>query len=113
MNRLNRERALDRCQRTHARVGPFKLLHDESIRSVTQPRTAVFCEIRSTKAQRAPDMCARCGDLTRAMAGHDLTHDLLLHKTPRPVACRAFIVRKEFFDCVVIERGWGHPMRLW
>src|SRR4029453_4720310 len=50
------------------------------------------------------------GEFSRPMAGHDLAHDFLLHETPRPVACRAFVVRQEFFDRVVIERGGGQPM---
>ena len=41
----------------------------------------------------------------RAMAGHDLGHDFLLHKTPRPIACRALVVGEEFFNGVVIQRG--------
>ena len=39
----------------------------------------------------------------RAMAGHDFLHHFFLHKTPRPIARRALVVRKKFFDGVVIE----------
>ena len=49
------------------------------------------------------------GKFTRAMARHDLAHDFLLHETPRLIARRAFIVRKEFFDGVVIQRGHTVP----
>src|SRR6476646_2889645 len=43
--------------------------------------------------------------LGRAMTGYDLLHHLLLHKSPRPIARRALLIRKELFDCVVIQRG--------
>src|SRR5437773_11068734 len=42
--------------------------------------------------------------LARAMAGHYLGHDFLLHKTPRPIACRALVVCEELFYAVVIQR---------
>src|SRR5215469_18192133 len=43
-----------------------------------------------------------------AMARYDLLHHVLLHKTPRPIACCALLIGKQFFDCVVIERSLGH-----
>jgi hypothetical protein len=46
----------------------------------------------------------------RAMAGHDLMQDFLLHKTPRPIARRALVVGKEVFNPVVIQRG--HAVRV-
>src|ERR1700694_1832000 len=39
------------------------------------------------------------------MPGNDLAHDFLLHKTPHLIACRALVIREEFFDGVVIQRG--------
>jgi len=46
--------------------------------------------------------------LRRAFQDHDLGHDFVPHKTPRPIACRAFILREKFFDCVVIQRWQCH-----
>jgi hypothetical protein len=41
--------------------------------------------------------------LRRAFPDHDLGHDFLLDKTPRPIACGALLVREELFDGVVIQ----------
>src|SRR5437868_10672899 len=38
------------------------------------------------------------------MAGHDLVYHLLLHKTPRPITCRALVIGEKLFDGVVIQR---------
>src|SRR5438128_11921968 len=45
----------------------------------------------------------------RPMAGHDLLHRLLLHKSPRPIARRALVIGEESFDGVVIQRGHSVP----
>ena len=42
------------------------------------------------------------------MAGHDLLHDFLLYKTPRPIARRTLLIREEVFDGIVIERCRCH-----
>ena len=104
MNRVNGKRALHRRERAQARVSPFQLLHDEAIRRVAQPRTAVLFQMRSIEAQRAHPRREVFRKFGRAMAGHDFGHDFLLHKTPRPIACRALVVREEVFDGVVIQR---------
>src|SRR5437868_10054238 len=43
-----------------------------------------------------------------AMAGYDLLHHLLLHESPGPIARRALLIREEFFNGIVIQRGCGH-----
>src|SRR5438094_3157431 len=48
------------------------------------------------------------GKFARAMAGHDLLHDLLLHKPPCPIARGALLIRKQLFNGVVIQRGRSH-----
>src|SRR5947208_3859810 len=42
--------------------------------------------------------------LGRAMAGHDLGHDFLLYKTPRPITRRALVISEKVFTRVVIQR---------
>src|SRR5438876_3194886 len=109
MNRIYSKSALHRRLRAQARVGPLKLLHDEAVRRVAQPRTAVLFQVRSKETQRSharPEVFWKFG---RAMAGNDLGHDFLLHKTPHLIARRALVVREEFFDGVVIERGHAIP----
>src|ERR1700682_1351726 len=103
MNRVYGKSALHRRLRAQTRVSPFKLLHDEAICRVAQSRTAVLFQVRSKEAQRThpwPEMFRKFG---RAMAGHDLGYDFVLHKTPCAIACRALVVGKEFFDGVVIQ----------
>src|SRR2546423_11979240 len=39
------------------------------------------------------------------MTGHDFLHHLLLHKSPRPIARHALLIRKKLFNGVVIQRG--------
>src|SRR4029434_3421290 len=50
--------------------------------------------------------------LGRSMTRHDFGHDFFLHKAPHPITSRPLIVGQEFFNGVVIERGWGHAMQL-
>src|SRR5207249_8002477 len=50
MNRVYHERPLHGCQRSQARVRPFKLLHDEAICRVALPRTTVLFQVRSIEA---------------------------------------------------------------
>jgi hypothetical protein len=69
---------------------------------VSDPWTEFF-QVRRIKAQRAHPQRELFRELARAMAGHDLGHDFLLHKTPGPVAGRALVVGEEFFDIVVIQ----------
>src|SRR5438874_7798454 len=45
------------------------------------------------------------GKFRGAMSIHDNRHHLFLHKTPRPIPRRAFVVGQKFFDAVIIERG--------
>src|SRR2546430_11099665 len=105
MNCVYGKRALHRRFGAETGVGPFKLLHNEAIRSVTQPRTAVLFQVRSIEAQCAHARSEIFRKFSRAMARHDLGHNFLVHKTPRPIACRPLIIREEFFDTVVIQRG--------
>ena len=42
---------------------------------------------------------------SRAMARNDLGQNFLLHKTPRPIACRALFICEKFFDAVIIQRS--------
>src|ERR1700675_1339368 len=105
MNRVYSKSALHRRLRAQARVSPFKLLHDEAIRRVAQSRTAVLFQVRSKEAQRThpwPEMFRKFG---RAMEGHDLGHDFVLHKTPCAIACCALVASEELFDRVIIQRG--------
>src|SRR5439155_24816708 len=77
---------------------------------VALPRTTVVFQVRSIEAQCTHSRREVFWKFARAMARHDLRHDFLLHKTPRPIAHRTFVIREEVFDGVVIERGhavWG------
>ena len=103
MNRIDGERSLDRGERAQARVGPFQFQHDEAVGRLAQPGAAVFFQVRRIKAQRAHARRELFRKLARAMAGHDLGHDFLLHKTPRPIARGAFFIGEKFFDIVVIQ----------
>jgi len=70
----------------------------------------VLFQVRSIEAQRAHARREVFWKFGRAMAGHDLVQDFLLDKTPRPIACRTFVVGEEVFDGVVIKPG--HVVRL-
>ena len=58
--------------------------------------------IESERAHSRNEMLRK---FPRPMAGHDLLHDLLLYKSPRPIAHGAFFGSEEFFYRVVIQRG--------
>src|SRR5207247_2706742 len=105
MDCLYRERALNRCQRAQARVGAFELLHDEAVRRVTKARAAVLFQIWRVKTQSSHPRNEMFREFARAMARNDLRQDFLLHKTPRSIACCAFLLREKLFGAVIIQRG--------
>src|SRR6266487_4815170 len=104
MDRLNRECTLNRSQRAQTGIGPLKLLHDESVRSVAKAGTTVLFQIRRVKAQRTHARDEVIREFGRAMTRNDLGHSFLLHKTPRPIARYAFFLDEKLFDAVIIQR---------
>src|SRR2546429_2564016 len=113
MDGLDGQRALDRRQRAQTRVGALQFLHDKAVRCVAKPGAAVLFQIRSIESQLTHTRREMFRELARAMTWNDLGQHFLLHKAPCPIARSALLIRQKFFDFVVVERGWGHPMRLW
>src|SRR5215471_15589707 len=105
MEGLYCERTLYRRQRAQARIRALELLHDEPICGVAETRAAVSFQIRSIETQRAHTRDEMFGELAGAMARNDLGQNLLLHKTPRPIARSAFFLSEKLFDAVVVQRG--------
>src|SRR2546425_1280940 len=105
MNRVNRERTLDRRERTQSGIAAFKLLHHESKRGVAHSGAAMFFQVRRKKSELAHSRNKLIWKFSSAMTRHDLRHGFLLNKTPRPIARRALIVDEKFFDAVIIERS--------
>ena len=65
---------------------------------------AVSFQIRRIEAQRAHAWYEVFRELSRSMTRNDLGHDLLLDKTPGPIARCAFFLREKLVDAVIIQR---------
>ena len=104
MNRINGKRALHRSLRAQTGIGPLQFLHNEAVSRVAQSRAAIIFKIRAQKTQRAHSRRQMFRKFARAMTGHDLGHDFLLHKTPCPIARGTLFIGQKFFDGVVIQR---------
>ena len=103
MDRLDRERALHRRERTQARVRALQFLHDKAVSRVAHACAAVFFEIRSVKAETAHARDQMFREPGRAMTRNDLGQDFLLHKVQRPVARCALFIRQKLFNAIIIE----------
>src|SRR2546421_11920403 len=103
MDCVNRERALNGCERTQAGVAPLKFLHHQPERGVTHARAAMIFQIRRKKSELAYSWNEFVGKFAGAMTRYNFRHRLFLHKTSRPIPRRAFVVGKKFFDGVIIE----------
>src|SRR5439155_26381115 len=62
-------------------------------------------QLRGIESERAHSRREMLRKVPGPMAGNNLLHHLLLHKTPRPIARDAFFIREEVVDDVVIQRG--------
>src|SRR5437764_5914119 len=65
-------------------------------------------QLRRIKPKCAHPRGEMFGKPARPMAGNDLGHHLLLHKTSRSIARRALLIREELFNRVIIQRGRSH-----